>query len=160
MAILGWILIVALFVVGMLGTVFPVLPGVLAVYAAFFVYGLFFSFEPFGFWFWAIQTAIVIALLVADYMISALGVKKFGGTKASVIGSTIGIMIGPFVIPFAGLILGPFLGAVIGELVVGANWKQAGKAGIGSVVGFFSSVIVKILLQLLMIFLFILWLLV
>ncbi|MFD0868072.1 DUF456 domain-containing protein [Paenibacillus residui] len=160
MAIVGWILIIALFVVGMLGTVIPVLPGVLAVYAAFFVYGWFFSFEPFGFWFWAIQTAIVVAILVADYMISALGVKKFGGTKASVIGSTIGIMIGPFVIPFAGLILGPFVGAFIGELIAGADWKQAGKAGIGSVVGFFSSVVAKVLLQLLMIFLFIIWLIV
>lgn len=157
MDILGWTLIVILFVVGMLGTVFPILPGVLAVYAAFFVYGLFFGFEPFGFWFWAIQTAVVAAVIIADYLISALGVKKFGGNRASVIGSTIGILVGPFVIPFAGLILGPFIGAVAGELIAGTSFKQAVRAGIGSVVGFFSSVVVKIVLQVIMIVLFFIW---
>lgn len=35
MDILGWIIVIALFVTGMAGAVFPVLPGVLAIYAAF-----------------------------------------------------------------------------------------------------------------------------
>ncbi|WP_442604380.1 DUF456 domain-containing protein [Paenibacillus sp. KN14-4R] len=157
MDILGWLLIVALFIIGMLGTVFPILPGVFAVYAAFFVYGWFFSFEPFGFWFWTIQTLIVVIIFVADYAVSAMGVKKFGGSKASVIGSTIGLIIGPFVIPAFGLILGPFIGAVIGELIIGMSMKQAIKSGVGSVIGFFSSVVVKVILQLVMIIVFIIW---
>ncbi|WP_010271252.1 DUF456 domain-containing protein [Paenibacillus senegalensis] len=157
MEILGWALIIILFVVGMLGTVYPILPGVLAVYAAFFVYGWFFSFAPFGFWFWAIQTGIVVAVIVADYLISAMGVKKFGGNRASVIGSMIGVLVGPFVIPFAGLILGPFIGAVLGELLSGTRPDLAIKSGIGSVVGFFSSVIAKIILQMIMIVLFFIW---
>ncbi len=38
MSIVGWILIIALFAVGMAGAVVPVLPGVVAIYAAFFSY--------------------------------------------------------------------------------------------------------------------------
>ncbi len=157
MAILGWTLVIALFAVGMAGAVYPVLPGALAIYGAFFVYGLFFGFDAFGFWFWLLQTMIVVVIFVADYAVSALGVKTFGGTRASVIGSTIGLIIGPFVIPVAGLIIGPFLGAVIGEMTQGTAVKQAVKAGAGSVVGLFSSIVVKVLLQLAMIVIFIIF---
>lgn len=160
MSILGWVLIIALFIIGMLGTVYPILPGVLAIYFAFLVYGWFFSFAPLGLWFWVIQTAIALGIIIADYLVSALGVKKFGGSRASVVGSTIGLIIGPFIIPAFGLIIGPFLGALIGELSQGVPLKAAIKAGIGSVVGFFSSVVVKVLLQAFMIVLFIVWLLI
>lgn len=168
MDIIGWLLIAALFALGMAGAVFPVLPGALAIYAAFFVYGFFFSFEPFGFWFWTIQTLIVVLLFVADYVVSAWGVKKYGGSKASVYGSMIGIVVGPFVIPGFGLIIGPLAGAVIGEWLDGAVrgkrmsrafFVQALKVGWGSLVGLFSSTVVKIVLQLVMIVLFVIWLL-
>ncbi|GLI05792.1 hypothetical protein YDYSG_18220 [Paenibacillus tyrfis] len=157
MLIAAWIIVVVLFLVGMAGAVYPVLPGALAIYAAFFVYGFMVGFEPFGVWFWLVQTTIVAVLMVADYAVSAVGVKKFGGTRASVIGSTIGLLIGPFVIPVAGLLIGPFLGAVVGELIVGTEFRQAVRAGIGALVGFFSGLVVKLVLQLLMIVLFIIW---
>jgi uncharacterized protein YqgC (DUF456 family) len=158
MDILGWSLIIILFVVGMAGTIYPILPGALAIYAAYFVYGWFFSFSEFGVWFWIIQTLIVVVLFIADYAVSAWGVKRFGGSRASIIGSTIGLIAGPFVIPAFGLVLGPFLGAIIGEMIVGEPADKALKVGYGSVVGLFTSVVVKIILQLLMIALFILWL--
>lgn len=157
MEIVGWILVIVLFLVGMAGIVYPVLPGVLAIYAAFFVYGFFISFRPFGFWFWAFQTTILIAVFAGDYLINAVGVKKFGGSKASVWGSTIGLIVGPFVIPFVGLVAGPFLGAFAGELLTGAGVKGSAKAGVGALVGFFSGVVVKVILQGLMILLFLIW---
>lgn len=156
--ILGWTLVVLLFIIGMAGTIYPILPGAIAIYAAFFVYGLFFSFEPFGVFFWIIQSLIFIVLFIADYAVSAWGVKRYGGTKASVIGSTIGLIAGPFVIPAFGLIIGPFAGAVIGELIAGANFEKSLKVGWGSLVGLFTSVIVKVILQSAMIILFVLWL--
>ncbi|MFD0960386.1 DUF456 domain-containing protein [Paenibacillus chungangensis] len=158
MDILGWLLVILLFVVGMAGAIYPILPGALAIYAAFFVYGWFFSFSEFGWIFWTVQTLIVVVLFIADYAVSAWGVKRFGGSKASIIGSTIGLILGPFVIPAFGLLIGPFAGAVIGEMTAGANIEKSIKVGIGSVVGLFTSVVVKFLLQLAMIVLFVLWL--
>lgn len=166
MEIIGWIIVIALFVIGMAGAVYPVLPGALAIYAAFFAYGLFISFEPFGFWFWTFQTLIVALLFVADYVVNAWGVKKFGGSKASMWGSTIGIIVGPFVIPVFGLIIGPLAGAMIGELLDGAarNKRMDGKFFVhclkvawGSFLGLLSSTVVKIVLQLVMIVLFVIW---
>jgi uncharacterized protein len=155
---IGWILVIALFLVGMAGAIFPILPGVVAIYVAFFVYGLCISFSPFGFWFWTIQTLILIALIIADYAVNAWGVKKFGGSRASVVGSTIGVIIGPFVIPAFGLILGPFLGALLGELYTGSDMNKSLKVGYGSVVGLFTSTVMKFILQLIMIVLFFIWL--
>lgn len=156
--ILGWALVVVLFAIGMAGAVYPVLPGVLAVYAAFFVYGFFFGWSSFGFWFWTIQTLTVLVVFLADYAVSALGVQKFGGSRASVIGSTIGIIIGPFVIPAFGLVIGPFAGAVIGELLAGRQLKPSLKSGVGAIVGLFSSIVVKVILQSAMIVVFVVWL--
>jgi uncharacterized protein YqgC (DUF456 family) len=156
--IIGWTLVIALLIVGMIGAVYPVLPGVLAIYGSFFVYGFFFGFETFGFWFWSIQTLILLIIMVADYVVGAYGAKKFGGSRASMIGSTIGILIGPFVIPVAGLIVGPFLGAFMAELIIGTSPKQALKASVGALIGFFTSTVMKIILQLLMIIILILWL--
>jgi uncharacterized protein YqgC (DUF456 family) len=155
---IGWILVIALFLVGMAGAIFPILPGVVAIYVAFFVYGLCISFSPFGFWFWTIQTLILIALIIADYAVNAWGVKKFGGSRASVVGSTIGVIIGPFVIPAFGLTLGPFLGALLGELYTGSDMNKSLKVGYGSVVGLFTSTVMKFILQLIMIVLFFIWL--
>ncbi|KIL36131.1 membrane protein [Cohnella kolymensis] len=158
MAVLGWLIIVALFAVGMAGAVFPILPGALAIYAAFFVYGWFFGFDPFGAWFWIFQTLIVVVLFAADYMVNAWGVKRFGGSRASVIGSTIGIVIGPFVIPGFGLIIGPLAGAIIGEILHGSSLDRAVKVGWGALVGLFTSTVVKLILQAAMIVIFIIWL--
>nr|WP_221626840.1 DUF456 family protein [Cohnella lubricantis] len=151
-------IVIALFAVGLAGAIYPILPGALAIYAAFFVYGLFFSFHSFGFWFWTIQTLIVVVLFVADYVVNAWGVKKFGGSKASVVGSTIGVIIGPFVIPAFGLLVGPFAGAFLGELIHGSPMDRALKVGWGSLVGLFTSTVVKVVLQVAMIVLFFIWL--
>ncbi len=155
--ILGWVLIIALFAVGLVGAVYPILPGALAIYLAFFVYGWFFSFHSFGVWFWIIQTLIVVTLFVSDYVVGAWGIKKFGGSRASVIGSTIGLIFGPFVIPAFGLILGPFIGAFVGELLAGSNPGKAAKVSVGSLLGLFSSTVVKIVLQIVMVVLFFIW---
>jgi uncharacterized protein YqgC (DUF456 family) len=157
MAILGWSLIIVLFAVGLAGAVFPILPGALAIYLAFFVYGWFFSFESFGIMFWIIQTLIVVVLFVADYVVGAWGTKKFGGSRKSVIFSTIGVIIGPFVIPAFGLVIGPFLGAFIGELLSGSDVTKSAKVGVGSLVGLFSSMVMKIILQIAMIVIFFIW---
>ncbi|MET3208506.1 UNVERIFIED_CONTAM: uncharacterized protein YqgC (DUF456 family) [Paenibacillus sp. PvR008] len=157
MDVVGWIIIVALFIVGMAGAVYPVLPGALAIYFAFFVYGWFFSFALYDKLFWIIQTLIVITLFVADYAVNAWGVKRFGGSRLSAILSTIGIIIGPFVIPAFGLILGPFIGAVLGELISKAPLDRAIKVGFGSVLGLFTSTVMKVILQFAMIIVFLIW---
>ncbi|MBN8190967.1 DUF456 domain-containing protein [Bacillus sp. NTK074B] len=151
MEIIYWSIIMILMILSFVGLVYPILPSVVFLVGSFLLYGVFFSFEPFSWLFWTVQILFVSLLFGADYMANLIGVKKFGGTKAGVWGSTIGLLLGPFVIPVAGILIGPFLGAVIGEWFVHrSNLKTAVKVGIGSVIGFISSVFTKGFIQVVM----------
>jgi len=152
MDVVYWVIIAALFVVAYIGLIYPIIPSVVFIIGGFLLYGLFFTFQDFSVLFWIIQGMFVILLFVADYLTNLFSVRKYGGSKAGVWGSTIGLIAGPFLIPVAGILIGPFLGAVIAELLVNkSDWKAALKAGVGSLVGFLGSVAAKGLIQTVMI---------
>lgn len=147
-----WLIIWALFIVGFVGLIFPIIPGVLCILAGIIVYGLFFSFEQFSWLFWVIQAMFVLLLFGADYLANIWGVKKYGGSKAGVWGSTIGLLAGPFIIPGFGILIGPFAGAFLAELLVHRKpIKTAAAIGFGSVIGFIGSTITKFIIQIFMI---------
>ncbi|WP_146738041.1 DUF456 domain-containing protein, partial [Bacillus tropicus] len=98
------------FVIAFIGLVYPVIPSVIFIVAGFLLYGFLFSFSPYSYLFWLIEAVFAAVLFAADYVSNLLGVKRYGGSRAAIWGSTIGLLIGPFVIPVAGIILGPFIG--------------------------------------------------
>lgn len=154
--IIGWILVVLCFIIAFVGTFYPIIPSVVFMLLGYVVYGLFFSFTELTWLFWVIQILFVILLFSADMAANAFGVKKFGGTKAGVWGSTIGLLFGPFIIPVAGILIGPFIGAVIAELIVTRHGlKHAIKSGVGSLIGFLTSSIVKIIVLVIMLIVFV-----
>lgn len=155
MEVFAWIVILLFFAVGFVGLIYPIIPAVLFIFGGFVVYGLFFEFSDLPWWFWLIESLFVILLFGADALANAFGVKKFGGSKAGLWGSTIGLIIGPFVIPIAGILIGPFLGAILAELIFNKSTiKQSVRSGIGSVVGFITSVFTKGIIQIIMVVLF------
>lgn len=156
MDILAWVLIISCFIVAFVGLVYPIIPSVVFIIAGFLVYGLFYDFNDMGWVFWAIQLLFVGMLFAADTIANLIGVKKFGGSKAGMVGSTIGLLVGPFVIPVAGILIGPFIGAVLAELLVTrVTFEQSLKAGVGSLIGFLTSAAAKAAIQAVMIAIFI-----
>ncbi|WP_026676718.1 DUF456 domain-containing protein [Fictibacillus gelatini] len=149
---LYWILIALSFLLAFVALFYPILPGVLFLALGFILYGVFYSFTPFTIPFIIIQAILFISLFVVDYVSNLYGVKRKGGSKAAIWGSTIGLIVGPFVIPIAGLLVGPFLGAVLAEIIVHKkSFPEAFRVGIGSLLGFIGGTIVKIFVQLIMI---------
>lgn len=141
-----------MFVVSFIGLIYPIIPSVIFIVGGFLLYGLFFGFHSLNYIFWIIQGIFVAILFAADYVTNLIGIKKFGGSKAAIWGSTIGLLIGPFVIPIAGILVGPFLGAILAELIVHKkDVKTSVKIGIGSLIGFISGVFAKATIQLIMI---------
>lgn len=156
MEIMGWIVAVAFFIVAFIGLVYPIIPSAIFLVGGYLLYGLIVSFDELTWLFWTIQILFVILLFGADTLSNLVGVKKFGGSRAGMWGSTIGLLLGPFMIPVVGIVLGPFLGAIIAELIVSrASVKQAFYTGIGSLVGFLTSIVTKGLLMIVMIAVFI-----
>ena len=131
-----------LIVLGILGSFLPILPGPLTSWAGLLVLHFTEGVE-------LSQTFLIITLLVAifiyvlDYIIPAIGTKRFGGSKAGMIGTTLGLIIGLFSpIPF-GIIIGPFIGALIGEMIHRNDFNKALKAAFGSFLGFIASTFLK-----------------
>ena len=123
---LGLALVVML--IGLVGSILPVLPGTPIVLATAIGHRLYFGAA-------SINNAVLIALVVLtvvsllfDFLATALGAKRFGATWRGAVGAVIGGVIGLF-FSLPGIILGPFLGAMLFELLGGKEFKIAAKAG-------------------------------
>ncbi|WLR43955.1 DUF456 family protein [Bacillus carboniphilus] len=144
-----WIIIIAFFIVSFIGLIYPIIPSVLFLVGGFLVYGFYFSFTELPYSFWIVEGIFVAIIFTADYLANLYGVKRRGGSKAAIWGSTIGLLIGPFILPIIGIILGPFLGAVIAELLIHRkSLNDSIRVGVGSLIGFVSGVLAKTVIQL------------
>ncbi len=154
MNILAMVIAVILFLLGIAGTVLPVLPGVILVYAGMIVYGLLTGFESLGVDFFVLQGAATALLLGIDFVAASVGAKKFQASKRAIIGAFAGALVGIFTLGPLGILVGPFAGAVIVELFVGKNAQQALQSGFGTVVGNIGGAAIKILGEIAMIIYF------
>lgn len=136
--IIGFLLVI----IGIAGSLLPVLPGPLASWVGLLLLYLT-NAVPFDWTFLSITFGVVIFVTIIDNFIPAIGTKKFGGSKFGVTGSIIGMVVGLFFGPF-GIILGPFLGAFIGEILKNSSdFNKALKAAFGSFIGFLASTFLK-----------------
>ena len=131
-----------LMILGIIGSFLPVLPGPLTSWAGLLVLHFTDGVE-------LSQTFLISTLLVAiviyvlDYIIPAMGTKRFGGSRSGMIGTTLGLIIGIISpLPF-GIIIGPFTGALIGEMIHRNDLNKAIKAAFGSFLGFIASTFLK-----------------
>ena len=115
-----WTIITLLIMaVGLVGTVLPVIPGILLIYAGYLVYGFATGWQAYGLAAivgWSVVTGLVLLL---DFYAGAIGAKRYGASRSGTWGSFIGGLIGALAAGFPGLILGPFFGAAAGELLRG-----------------------------------------
>ena len=145
-------------ILGFIGSILPVLPGPPLGFAGLFILRFTAFVEPVRsadydnmLWIFAF---IVIVVTILDYVVPVWGTKKFGGSRAGMLGAGLGIIAGLFFAP-AGLIVGPFLGAVLGEMIAGKDERTSLRAGFGSFIGFLTGVLLKLALSLAMGFYFI-----
>ena len=137
------ILAACLVVVGIVGCFIPVVPGPLLSYCGVLCLLLTDTPPP--------MTALVafgvatMMVTILDYVIPMVGAKRFNCSKFGVWGVAVGTIVGLFFFPL-GLVLGPFLGAFIVELIVKKSVADAALGGIGALLGFLASVLIKMLL--------------
>lgn len=143
--ILGFLCIL----IGILGSFLPVLPGPPISWIGLLLLYLTQS-VPDNWWILGATLFLTLLVTALDYVIPAMGTKKFGGSKAGMWGTIIGLLVAiffPIFGPF-GIIIWPFIGALVGELLNKANEKTALKAAFGSFLGFLTGTFMKLVLTL------------
>jgi uncharacterized protein YqgC (DUF456 family) len=154
MELFWWYFTIALFAVGLIGTVIPILPGTTIILAAAIIHRLMVSAEKSIGW----KTIVVLVLLtllsyVFDFLGGYFGAKYFGATKWGAFGAILGALIGLF-FGIIGLFVGPVLGAIAGEFIAGKRMIDAGRAGWGSLLGNVGATVGKLMSALVMISVF------
>ena len=138
-----WILAGAtLLILGLIGSVLPVLPGPPLAYAGFLCL---WPLHKLPGWGWTLGLGLLtLAVTLLDYVVPLIGAKRFKSSKWGERGSFIGTLVGLFFLP-AGLLLGPFLGAMFGELIAKRPIDEAANSGLGAMLGVLSGILVKLL---------------
>jgi uncharacterized protein YqgC (DUF456 family) len=139
--------------VGLVGAIVPVFPGIPLIFAGIWLIAGVDGYRHLGLG-WLLGIAAVAAVgLVVDLLGGALGAKRVGASPQAVWGALIGTVIGLF-FGIPGLLFGPFFGAVLGELSDGNSVLRSAHAGISAWVGLIFGAIVKLVSSLMMVALF------
>ncbi|MFD2924064.1 DUF456 domain-containing protein [Halobacillus naozhouensis] len=151
MDILIWVIIMALFLASFASIIFPIIPGPLVLWLGFLAYFFFINGEELSVLFWIGMVILTVILIVADIIANSYFVKRYGGSKWGERSAAIGVIIGSFIIPPFGIIILPFVLVLIVELVQKRSTEEAFKASLGSLFGFLSGSVAKVMIQLIMI---------
>lgn len=148
-----WVLCVALIVLGLAGTVLPLLPGTVLIWGGIVLGAWIDDFARVG------TTTVVLVSVLAlfawalDYVAGLMGAQKIGASKQALFGAAVGTLVGLFM-GFVGVLFMPLVGAAIGEYLARRDQNRAVKVGVATWVGIMVGLIAKVVLAFIMVGIF------
>ncbi len=149
------VLALLVMVVGLIGTVLPVIPGTILIFLSALGFAFVEGFQTVG---WPTLIALGVLALVAttaDIWASSVGAKVGGASGWSVLAGMIGGLIGFLVLSLVGAIIGAILGVLLTEIVRLGDWRKALKAGGGWAIGWALATVVQVGIALTMVAIFV-----
>ena len=145
---------VALIVLGLAGTVLPLLPGTVLVWGGIVVGAWIDDFARVG-----TTTVVVVSVLALlawalDYVAGLMGAQKAGASKQALLGAAVGTVVGLFM-GLVGVLFMPLVGAAIGEYVARKDQTRAVKVGVATWIGIMIGLIAKVVLAFSMVGIFV-----
>jgi uncharacterized protein YqgC (DUF456 family) len=151
-------------VVGVAGTILPMLPGTILVLGGVVLGAWIDGFAKVSGWTVGFIAVLAALAWLTDYVAALLGAKQAGASRLAVIGAAAGTVLGIFT-GLVGLLFMPLIGAVAGEYwsrhrerggfgssaEQGAAGRQAAKVGVATWIGLLLGTVVKVVLTFLMI---------
>ncbi len=144
--ILFYVLAGILILIGLAGTILPMLPGVPIVFVGMLLAAWAGHFEEISGWTVLFLGLLAALALLLDFIAGLLGAKRVGASAMALWGTMIGTIVGMF-FGIAGLLLGPFIGAVAGELLSGNSITRSTHVGIASWIGLLFGTLAKLALS-------------
>jgi uncharacterized protein YqgC (DUF456 family) len=145
-----WVLCIALIVLGLAGTVLPVLPGTLLVWAGIVLGAWIDDFARVS-----VTTVVLISVLGVlawglDYAAGLMGAQKAGASKQALLGAAVGTVLGLFM-GLVGVLFMPLVGAAVGEYLARKDETRAVKVGLATWVGIMLGLMAKVVLAFIMV---------
>lgn len=143
-----------LLLIGLIGTVLPVLPGPPIAWAGLLA-AYFSAYSAIELWMLIVTGIAAVIVIIMDNIFPSMMTKKAGGSKAATWGCTIGLIVSFFLGPIF-ILIAPFVGALIGELLHdSSDTKKALKAAFGAFKGFLLGTGIKIITVMCFIWIFV-----
>jgi len=143
MTVLLWLVVVALIVAGIAGTILPALPGTILVFAGILLGAWIDGFTRIPVWLLVVFGVLTALAWAVDYFAAIAGAKRVGASRLALIGAAIGTLAGIFT-GLWGLLFMPLAGAAIGEFIAQRDMRRAGKVGIATWIGLLLGTAVKV----------------
>lgn len=144
------VLVVVLSILGVLGTFLPILPGTPLIAIGAVIFGVVTHFQTLTVF--DVVTLIGLSALAEglDYLLSVLGAKRFGASKAGLLGGSLGVFGGLLLLGPVGIFLGPFAGAILAEVLTGRRLSEAVRVGVGSLIGVLGGMVMTFIISVIM----------
>jgi uncharacterized protein len=151
--LLLWLIVVALMLIGLAGTVLPALPGVVLVLAGVILGAWIDDFTRVPVWVVILLGVLAVIAWVTDYVATLLGAKKAGASTLALVGAAAGTILGIFT-GLIGLLFMPLAGAALGQYMSERDSKNAAKVGIATWLGLLVGTILKVVIVFMMLGIF------
>lgn len=148
-----WVVSAALILVGLAGTVLPVLPGTVLVWAGILLGAWIDDFTRVGMASVVVISVLAVLAWVLDYVAGLMGAKKAGASKLALLGAALGTVLGLFM-GLVGVFFMPLVGAAVGEYLAQKDQMRAVKVGVATWVGIMLGLIAKVVLAFIMVGIF------
>jgi uncharacterized protein YqgC (DUF456 family) len=149
-----WVLTAGLIVLGLLGTVLPVLPGTVLVLAGVILGAWIDDFARVS-----VGTVVLVGVLavmawVLEWAAGLLGAQRAGASRQALLGAAIGTVLG-LALGLVGVLFMPLLGAAVGEFLARRDQQRALKVGLATWLGLLVGMLAKVVLAFTMVGVFI-----
>ena len=151
------IVILLTMLVGLLGLVIPIFPGLVIIWIGALAYGLITGFEFPAWLIFSIQTVIMIVGSLLDNFVMGKQAHKQGASWLSIVLAILFGIVGTFIVPIIGGFIGAILAMFVAEWIRRKNWRDAINVTTGLAVGCGWAVVLRFCLGVVMIVLWGVW---
>lgn len=134
MDVYAWLLIIFM-LIGLVGTLLPLVPGVGLIFVGIVIYGLFDQWVSYSVGLAVVAGILTVVAFFIDQAAGSIGAKKFGASTLAALGALLGSIVGGIVFNVPGLLAGGLLGSVGIELYRQRNLPASMRAATGVLVG-------------------------
>lgn len=149
-----WILCAVLILVGLAGTVLPVLPGTILVLSGIVLGAWIDDFSRVGMTTLVMVSVLALMAWILEYLAGLMGAQKAGASRQALLGAAVGTVLGLFM-GLVGVLFMPLVGATVGEYLAQKDQKRAVKVGIATWVGIMVGLVTKVVLAFVMVGIFV-----